>query len=433
MLKSLRQNADVSGGTKREIYLPTLICAMGVAVANLRPTMIGETQSFPLCVILVALEGAIILQFYHIKAALRFDKSAILAISLFVTVITYILTKAIVNPRLGGDDAFKAFAIAVAFIMAVAIALSNERYTRLFFDTFAIIMIASCASVMITFALVVAQIPATSLVVWQPPASIGYGGETGAFLFPLSYSNNEQSSWVGVIPRLAGLFREVGVFPPFACWAATYAYLRKWPIYLAVVCLMASLICLSTLGPLALYTGAMILLFKLRVKPLQAIVIVGVLGMLAWPALYAMEFIGLKGKIESHHGSGSFDDRNALIWAVLDTDDFIFGDGQGWSPVGAQEGISLVSQIRVHGLIYFFLVVGVYIASSMGGLRFWLAACVPALITVFFSQPMSMDPTFLMIFFSGAVFSNEQARAARVRAAEPGNLIRNANKESLVQ
>jgi hypothetical protein len=197
--------------------------------------------------------------------------------------------------------------------------------------------------------------------------------------------------------------REVGVLPPFACWAATYAYLRKWPIYISAICLIASLLCLSTIGPIALYTGAMLVLFNLKVKPIPAALIVICLGMICWPIIYAMDYVGLEQKMNS--GTGSYEDREWLFWAVLDTQDFIFGDGDRWSLVSSTAGINLVSQIRVFGIIYFVMVIGIYFLA-LSNLRLWLAACVPALVTVFFSQPITIEPAFLMIFFSGATFTH---------------------------
>jgi hypothetical protein len=135
-----------------------------------------------------------------------------------------------------------------------------------------------------------------------------------------------------------------------------------------------------------------------------ALIVIGI-GLIAWPAVYSLEFIGLGDKLVNR--AASYEDREVLFWAVLDTKDVIFGDGGSWSTVDSAAGINLVSQIRVYGLAYFIPVVSLYLLS-LGNLRFWLAGCAPALITVAFSQPIAIEPAFLMIFFSAAVFSTRQ-------------------------
>ncbi len=392
----LRDDAKSGGAAK------FLICAAAVAIANLRPTYIGETQSFPVCSILVFLEALVLFEFYSSNERLSLNTVPALHVMLYTLVVTYMFVRSIFGGFLGDDDALKAIMISAAYIIAVILALSVDRYTRAFFDTFAIIIIASCVSVSITFLLVTAGAPISALIIAQLPDPPTYPAGFGQVAFPFTHVANEALSWFGAAPRLAGLMREPGCLPPFACWAATYAYLRKWPTYLSAICLLASLLCLSTIGPLALYTGAMLVLFKFKLKPIPAALIILGIAALAWPVIYTMDYIGLEQKINS--GTGSYQDREWLFWAVVDTNDFIFGDGNRWSLVASGAGINLVSQIRVYGLVFFVPVIGIYLLA-LANLRLWLGACVPALIAVFFSQPTTLDPAFLMIFFSGAALA----------------------------
>ena len=388
--------------TRKSDRLTTwFVGAMAVAIGCLRPTYIGETQSFPVCVVLLVLEMLILMNFYAENARLSFDKIAVGHICLYVFIAFYVLVRTTFDRSLG-DDAFKAFLISTAFLIAVAIAMSKPRYTSVFFDTFAVVIIASSASLLVTFALVGLGAPVSSLVIVHLPNPSTYGGGMGDMAFPFTHVTNEAVSWIGMAPRLAGIFREVGCFPPYACWAAVYAYMRGWSFRWPAVCLIASMLCLSTIGPLAIYTGAMLVLYRLKFRPIHAAAVVVGAGILLWPIVYTMDYVGLEQKINS--GTGSYEDREWLFWAVLDTRDFLLGDGNGWSLVSSDAGINLISQIRLFGLLYFVPVVAIYLLP-IGNLEFWLSACVPAMVTVAFSQPFAAEPTFLMIFFSVAAFA----------------------------
>lgn len=397
------------------------VCGCAVAVANLRPTYIGETQSFPVCFMLVALEVLIVLNLNSSKARLSLGRTQASQIILYISVITYLLARAILSTDLGAEFAFKSYMISTSFITIIIIVASIHGLSRIFFDAFAIIIIASCASVVITFSLVAVGVPISTLSIGYLPDPPTYAPGSGQVAFPFTHVTNEASSWIGVAPRLAGLMREVGVFPPFACWAATYAYLRKWSLIIPIICLVASLLCLSTIGPLALYTAATLVLFKLKLKPIPTVVIIAVLGLFAWPVIYTMDYIGLEQKMNS--GTGSYEDREWLFWAVLETQNVLIGDGNRWSLVSSSAGINLISQIRVFGLIYFVFVIGIYFLA-MSNFRLWLAAGVPALITVFFSQPITIEPAFLMIFFSGAAFAPRATQTLRPKPLIQGALTR---------
>ena len=405
--------ANTREAQSSEGLTPFFVGAMAVAVANLRPTYVGETQSLPVCVVLLTIEALILLKFYSDNARLSFGKIALAQIFLSSFIAIYVLERGAFDPKIG-NDVFKAFLILGAFLTAVAIAVSKARYTLVFFDTFAVIVIASSVGLLATFFLVGVGIPISSLTIAHLPNPSTYGGGVGDIAFPFTHVTNEAMSWIGTAPRLAGLFREVGCFPPFACWAAAYGFLRGWRLAWSAICLLASILCLSTIGPLAIYTGAMLLLFRLGVRPLHAAGIVIGLGILGWPILYTMDYVGLEQKINS--GTGSYEDREWLFWAVLDTQDFVFGDGSGWSEVSSSAGINLISQIRVLGLVYFAPVVAIYLLP-IGNPRFWLSACVPAIATVAFSQPISIEPAFLMIFLSAAAFSPGAAVARRTAVA----------------
>jgi hypothetical protein len=280
--------------------------------------------------------------------------------------------------------------------------------TRPFFDSFAIIIILSSLSLIVTFSLVASGVPLYALkIAHLDLTGYDYLQNYGDVSFPFTFIANDANSWFGFVPRSGGLFREPGVFPPFACWAAAYAYLRKWSLPWIAVCLLASVLSLSTVGPLAFFTGAILLAYKFRIRPIRALILIALLGAALWPALYSMEFIGLEDKIASQ--SGSFADRQVLFWGAFDVKNIMFGDGFGWGGVSSTEGISLVSQMRVYGVIYVVTVVAIYICA-MKNIKLWIAGCLPGFITVLFSQPISTDAAFLVIFFSWAAFQETSPR-----------------------
>lgn len=389
-----------------------MACLLAVGVCNLRPTVIGETQSLPVCLALVAVEAFFILHVSHIGAAFRYRRGSLAQLVLHGTLVVYVMGRNAFDVTMSEADTLKGFAISAAFFVALAIVLSNGRYGQVFFDAFAIAVVASCASIIVSLAFVAAGVPASSLVIGAPPTPRTYVGMEGVFVFPFSFTNNDAPSWFGVIPRFAGLFREVGCLPPFACWAAVYGFLRGWSVLWSAVCLLAAVLCLSTIGPIAFFTAAMLALYKMKVPPKQAIALTLGAGVLLWPVLYSMQFIGLEDKL--NYRAGSYEDREALTWAVLDTKNIIFGDGAGWSEVSSKAGINLVSQIRVYGVIYFAIVVAIY-ALPIRNFRFWVAACVPAIVTVLLSQPIAIEPAFLMIFFSGPFAGREASGSGRER------------------
>lgn len=391
-----------------------VVIALACAIANLRPTAIGGTYSFQVCCVILLLLVALVFQAERGKFKVDLEPQMAAQLGIFVLIVCYLFARSAFSLNFHGEESPKAFLISVVFLIALFIVTSIRRFTTLFFDTFASVVIASSASLIITFGLIAAGSRVSSLIIFKIDLA-GYGGNFGSFAFPLTAVANEVSGWFGSTPRLSGIFREPGVFPPFACWAATYAFLRGWRTIFVAMPLVASMLSLSTIGPLSLFTGAILVLYRLRFQPITALIIIIAVGSLIWPALYTMEYIGLAAKINSK--SGSFEERSILFTEALNVENLWFGDGFGWGSVSSTEGISLVSQLRVYGLFYFVLVIALYFLTSRN-MRLWIPGCLPALLAVIFSQPISVEPAFLMIFFSWSAFqaSNPGSPAERTHS-----------------
>jgi hypothetical protein len=383
-----------------------LAMALGVAAACLRPTAIGSVYSAPICGLILILDVILLAVYDKTKRRLDLDLISGIQLTILLFLSLYLLFRSVLGADALATDAFKGFLINVTFIGTMVVVISVRRMIDVFMNTFALVLIASSISVIVTFLIQAVGLPINSMIVLHIEIP-GYGGGFGNFGFPFTYLANEVASWLGSSLRMAGLFREPGVFPPFACWAAAYAYLRRWNVLLVIAPLIASILSLSTIGPLSFYTAACLLLYRFRVPPILSLLIIIAAGLMAWPMIYTMEYIGLQAKIDSK--SGSYEDREAMVTGVIYTNDWLFGDGSGWGGIGDSESISLISQLRVFGLIYFVPVIAIYLCA-LGGPSLWIAGCVPCLIAVAFSQPMSIDAAFLVLFFGRAAFRGQAQR-----------------------
>ncbi|AMA59748.1 hypothetical protein BCCGELA001_28125 [Bradyrhizobium sp. CCGE-LA001] len=373
-----------------------VVIALSLAIANLRPTAIGGTYSFQVCCAILFLLTALV--FRAERGRLRVDLEPQLAtqLGIFVLIVCYVFVRSAFSLYFHSEDSPKAFLISVAFLMVLLVVMSIRSITTLFFDTFAFTVIASAASLIATFSLLAAGWPVTSLVLFKIDLAT-YRADFGNIAFPFTVVANEISGWFGSMPRLSGIFREPGIFPPFACWAATYAFLRGWRGIFVIIPLVASLLSFSTIGTLSFFTGAMLILYRFHFRPLAAFLTILAVGIFIWPALYTIEYIGLEAKISSQ--SGSFAERYILISEAFNVENLWFGDGFGWGNLASAEGISLLSQLRVYGVFYFVCVITLYLVTCRN-MRLWIPGCLPAVVAVFFSQPIAVEPAFLMIFFS---------------------------------
>jgi hypothetical protein len=148
---------------------------------------------------------------------------------------------------------------------------------------------------------------------------------------------------------------------------------------------------------------------------------------LAWPILYGIRDagVGLGGKIASN--SISFRERMYLLEIAFSSSNPIFGDGTS-SLYRLNEGISLISQIRIYGFIYFVLVLSIYLLATRNFTLF-LIGLFPAIITALVSQPIAVDVPFVLMFMSYAALDrNAWAVDTRARPEVIGNIASTADR-----
>lgn len=400
---------------KIETLEKILIFLAAVAVLCLRPSVVGEVYSTLSCALLAAVTVALFIVALHLQRPLVLEKYSALQLSVLVFIFYYVLLKAVIfMPTYNSVTEFKALFIFLSLAAAALLLLSNRRYATMFFDYFCIILIASCASVVISAMLFVVGFQSYQITYAHLTYTYSTGGDIA---FPFTFIFPSATTWLGPIPRMSGIFREPGVFPVYACWAAAYAFQRGWILPISLVCLFSAIVCLSSIGaPLAFYTGAMILLLRVGFRPIPALLTIVVLGLLTWQAVYYSEYFGIAAKINS--GSGSFEERQYLAAAALDAQDLIFGDGFGFS-IFTTGPISLVAAIRVFGLVYYSAFILTYILAAAANFRFWLIGLVPAIATVMVAQPVFREPAFIILMLSVAVFVPPPQRKAATRSATP--------------
>jgi hypothetical protein len=364
-----------------------ILGGLAVSILCLRPSFIGQVYSFQASLALVALVAAhIIINAKHFS----FEKNY-LAYAQILSLTLVIFQWLMISMLAGGDFAqyaMKGLPMSLVAIAALSIVISNNLYTRIFFDAFCAVIVISSVFTAICFVLMACGVHWENLI-------IGTSQETQygpiQILFPPTVSANFAATPFGELKRLSGIFREPGVLPPFACWAAAYAHFRRWPLPLSIVALAASAASLSTIGvPLALWTGALIFLNRLGLSTSYAILTTLVLAALFWPIVYSLEFIGLESKI--HSQTGSYEVRMDAIETALSAKNIVFGDGPS---LGYDENatVNLIGRIRSVGFFGFaFALAPYFFAINKPIFYFGLA---PMIATVLFSQPIANDiPAF---------------------------------------
>lgn len=407
---TLKLSRDRSRSNNFVVNIPKvpaiLAGTLGVLIFFLRPTAFGEVLSFPISVAIVATSVSLLL--LNIKNVQISTLGPITPqLTLFSFIVLYLSFRNISSGGSSADNAFKFFMISAAGITALAIVSCSKSTRGAFFDAFAIIVIISSVSLFITFILLALGAKPSAIRVFYFPYT--YSGK-GDILFPFTFSYNQATMWFGPTPRLSGLFREPGIFPAFACWAATYAHLRKWPAAISAICIAASAACLSSLGmPLALYTGALLALAKARVRMPIAFLILASLAVVAWPILYGIrDNVGIGSKIASN--SVSFRERMYFLEIAFSAKNVVIGDGVA-SLYRANEGVSLIAQIRIYGLLYFLAVIFLYFISAKNTILF-LYGLVPAIVTVLTSQPIATDVPLIVMFMSFTALNSDFPHSA---------------------
>lgn len=368
---------------------PVLVSLMAVCILCLRPSMIGELYSLQasalLCVLVAVYFGVSGGRFLIGGWTLAYAQLTIFAIAL--------LQWFILSAGAGGifaDYALKGLPMSVATVIAIFIAISNPSNARVFFDTLAIVILASCACVVITFTLMAVGVPWHSLV---------YGNIQGTsysvanVMFPFTFAGNLTITPFGILQRCSGIFREPGVLPAFACWSAGYAFLRKWPLWASAIALAASVASFSTLGlPLAAFTGAMIILRRAKIPTLLSLGIVGVLGLIAFPIFNNLEFFGLDSKLRSR--PESFVARTNAIQTGFSARNMVFGDGPTLNG-GADDAVNLIGRTRFIGVFGVLAALAPYFLVM--GKDIFLVGLIPIVGAILVSQPIANDaPAFVI-------------------------------------
>lgn len=372
-----------------EKYLSIILgCLLGL----MRPTAIGEVYSFQLAILATIILG---LFFIIQRGRVGIIGSKYLLIQLFLVILlgVYLVCHGFLMAYTSADIVLKMFLLTIVPVMAIVVIVQNTNAVKYFFDGFAIIILVSCVSITISFLLLVAGVGYEQLHVFDFPYT--YEGR-GYVIFPMSFTFNSVNLGFGYIPRLSGLYREPGVVPAFACWGATYSYLRRWPNWITILFLAGSLFSLSTLGVVSLYTGALILADRIGIRLRTSLLILALIILTIWPVLYSLEGIGLQTKAES--GSGSYEERYEQFYAFFDIDNFLFGDGPNWS-IYSTSSINILAASRTYGAVFFALVIAIISFSTLHRFMF-VAAFLPFIFVVLTAQPIVFEASVLVIWFS---------------------------------
>ncbi len=358
-----------------------------------RPTAIGEVYNSQLAAALVGLTLALLLcSVWRAKAEGLVDISPQAA--LFFIAVLYVAIRSVSAGGMFAVNGLKGLAVGMAGLFAVvAVNLTPESRLK-FYSAAAIFVVATCASTLLTRILLSTGMTADNLKIFRFAYTYVSAGDV---LTPFTFAFNKVTTLFGVQPRLSGIYREPGLLPAFACWAAAYAHFRRWPLWVSAVCIAGSAVSLSSFGlPLAVYTGALLACLKAKIPlSVATLVLIGLLC-LAWPIIYGMKDVGVGSKIASD--SVSFRERLYLIQIAFSAQNAVFGDGLQ-RMYRANEGISLIAQTRLFGLFYVFVVLAYYF-RAVKNFPFFIAGLIPALVIILTSQPISLDVPVFIIFTS---------------------------------
>lgn len=376
-----------ASGRSNSAMLAVTIAAIGFI--TLRPTALGEVYSAVSAgVILLAAAALLLLG----GGNLRFSRASLLP-ALMIVLAVYMLSIDILKQSNNIEDAPKAALISVSAALALLAISNRSDFAARFYDTIALVIAAACASILITFALLAAGASPQGLKLFH--FSYTYTPPSGDILFPLTLRNNAVPTPIGAMPRLAGIFREVGLLPAFAAWAAYYLSARRFPLALSIICIAASAVCLSSIGPLiALAAAAAVLAQRSKIPTYVFTVVMPVAAVAIFIAVYNMPYFGIAYKI--HQVNDSFRDRLIATENVAYTKDVLFGDGASGSMVGS---INLISSIYHYGIVGFVLVWLCYLTASRN-FRLFIGGLGPCIFTMMTAQPAGAEPLVLCLFMS---------------------------------
>lgn len=393
-----------SGGLLTAARAEALLASFAVGALFLtRPTAFGELYTLPGMLLLAVITVAMLT-----LAALTKSSAYTLAapqVWAYLGFAGYTMALVVFGARPhSGADAGKGVVIVITASVFAFTMLADRRRALAFYDTLAGLLVVLSAATLITLALLVAHFGVSRLALGV--FSYTYPLPSGTILFPGSMIYNYAPTWFGPLPRLSGGFREVGIFPAFACWAAGYGAFRGWKPIPIAICLVATVGCFSSLGAmLALLTLTGILGYKFKL-PWWAYVIVGPAAGLAVIALtYNLPYIGIGYKYANV--TTSYLDRSNAISTALDGN-LLFGQ----EPDSRNSGINLISAISIYGAVGVGLILAALLPAA-GRIRFFVPALLPALITALVSQPIANEPMFVLLFLSWTVFEARQSPSGR--------------------
>lgn len=380
-----------------------IVSTIAVLILFLRPSTIGEVYSLQVSIMML---GAIAVYWIVNVRGVEVDIPPLASaqILLLLVIIIQAALHAAGSDQVFAADAMKALAMGVVTVAGLFIAILNVRNSRIFFSTLCIVVLISCASVVVSSGLMAVGVRWVSLVV-------GINDQTSygplKILFPYTLSFNLASTPFGVMPRLSGFFREPGILPPFACWAAAYVHMRRWPLILSFMALAASIASLSTLGlPLAAFTGAMILLNRMGFKAPVALGVVVFVAILIWPILYSLDYIGLESKIASQEGS--YEARRDAIYTAFSGSNIMFGDGPSLNYL-RNDTVNLIGRIRIIGIFGFIVML---LAHALPVRKeIFLIGVIPMVGTFLITQPIAGSAGVFAVCLSWVAFRRIRGQA----------------------
>ena len=386
----------LSSDAAKKLLTTWIVGGLAVLVFCLRPSAIGEANSFLVSILMSILVGAYLLM-NGSRLAFRPPVTASTQLLLLMVVLVQVTLQASAAGGVFAVDAPKGLAMSLISTLALLIAVSSPRNARIFFSSLCVIVLIVCASTVVTAVLMAIGVRWTSLV-------IGHNNQTAygnlSILFPYTLSYNLAPTPFGIVPRLSGLFREPGILPPFACWAAAYAHLRKWPLIFSLTALAASVASLSTLGvPLAAYTGSLILLRRMGLRTWPALGIVTAAALAAWPIIYGLEYVGLGAKIRSQ--TGSFEARRDAIATALSASNMVFGDGPSLNYL-RDATVNLIGRIRSIGVFGFGILLTAHVLPWRTSI--FVIGASTLVMTCLITQPIAGDAAVIAVCLSWTAF-----------------------------
>lgn len=385
-----------------------LIALLVLGLMFTRPTVFGQLYTPIGLAIMAAASIGLMLQVLSGIFAIRIPTQIFLYFAAGLLYLALRMAHADSSPIIAATD----FSIIAIGAFSLGIVCLRKSYAKKFYDyLYAVLFIVGLSIVVTTILQLVLKTNDLTIA----KMDYRYIPGTGRIFAPFTFAANNGVQ-VGNIQftRLSGIFREPGIVPPFLCWAAAWAAARRFSLPFVVVPLLGAVASFSSLGLLLAVVATLGIVLHNRMASRLTYLIAGVAApAILWITYYA-PYIGLAVKTES--GSISARQRSYLMENALSTKDVLFGDGlKGYR----DETISLFSQISQSGIIYFSLCVLILVIPARNNFRFFVAALLPGLITVLFSQPIALNPIFVAIFLSwvgletGAEKSRAPSRALR--------------------